>query len=197
MSNNAKSIIQPQEIEISDVDKLLGRYFKTKTLYKFENYDLEKLDVPLLQQGNKPYGTEEERAIRGLSAQNNLAIIQNFKIILAQIIFNFLSAQQRPITRDDQIFPRIKDYLKKDMEEMYRSLDEYYILIDSDINHFRAEFEAILQKFEIKTTTDESNLLFYLIYAEFAKNAMNMNCIVEWVKVLSVFALHDFIGISK
>jgi len=141
MGHTNKSIIiaetsKPEERAGEDYEAFLANFFKTKNLYDFENFDLNLLDTELLQEKNKPKGTQEEISIRNLYATNNLALIENFKITIAKTVFTTLNEQQL-ITSDDQIFPRLMKYLRRTEEEMYRSLNEYIF--------FFLHFETSLQ----------------------------------------------------
>jgi len=187
MGHTNKSIIiaetsKPEERAGEDYEAFLANFFKTKNLYDFENFDLNLLDTELLQEKNKPKGTQEEISIRNLYATNNLALIENFKITIAKTVFTTLNEQQL-IASDDQIFPRLMKYLRRTEEEMYRSLNEL-------------ELGKVFQRFNITLTIDETNLLYFLIYGEFSENAVNVSCIVNWIQAYYNKRLKHIIRIS-
>jgi len=120
-----------------DYETFLSNFFKTKNLYDFENFDLNLLDTQLLQEKNKPKGTQEELSIKNLYAANNVSIIENFKITIAKTIYSVLEeAEKQPIPSDDQIFARLQKFLRKTEDDMYRSLNEYNCYIFNNSFNF-------------------------------------------------------------
>ncbi len=174
-----------EESRGDDYETFLSNFFKTKTLYDFETFDLNLLDTQLLQERNKPRGTQEELSIKNLYATNNISIIENFKITIAKTVYSALEdAEKQPIPSDDQIFARLQKFLRKTEDEMYRSLNEYRELFWNVIKVFsRLELGKILQRFNLKLTIDETNLFYFLMYGEFSENTVNLSCLANWVKV--------------
>jgi len=128
MKNHSSSLIIPESpahvTQEETYESFLGSFFRTKKIYDFENFDLSHLDIKLLQDNNKVYGTQEDIAIKNIYASNNIAIIENFKIQVAQTIFNYLSSSETPITNDYQISQRFLRHLRKKEEEMFSSISE-------------------------------------------------------------------------
>jgi len=188
MKNHSSSLIIPESpahvTQEETYESFLGSFFRTKKIYDFENFDLSHLDIKLLQDNNKVYGTQEDIAIKNIYASNNIAIIENFKIQVAQTIFNYLSSSETPITNDYQISQRFLRHLRKKEEEMFSSISEL-------------ELNKILQKFNLTPTTDEANLLYLLIYREFSENVVNLKCVTEFVKTYQTKRLKQVLNVAN
>jgi len=187
MKNSSSSLIIPESPTHAEqgetYESFLGAFFRTKKIYDFENFDLSQLDIKLLQENNKVYGSQEDVAIKNIYATNNIAIIENFKIQVAQNVFSYLSSLEKPITNEEQIAQRFVRYLKKREEEMFSSISEYFIFWIFCLDFLRLDLNKILQKFNMVLTTDEANLLYLMIYREFSENVVNLKCVSDWVKV--------------
>lgn len=110
--------------EADNFESILAQFFALKTLHDFQHFDLENLDIELLQQKNRPQGTPDEITIKNIYASNNLALIENFQTSIAIKVYDVLRNQEKLITNNEQILFGLTYYLKKGQHETYSAFTQ-------------------------------------------------------------------------
>ncbi len=106
------------------LEMYLGRYFKTKQIFIFENYDLGLLDHKLLENNNQVTGSQDEIAIKNVYASNNMAILNNFLVSVAHKLYIYLTNKSSKTITEDQFTRYFQDFLKKREEELFIPITE-------------------------------------------------------------------------
>jgi hypothetical protein len=110
--------------EGDNFESILAQFFALKTLHDFQHFDLNNLDIPLLQHKNKPQGNVDEVAIKNIYASNNLALIENFQTSVANKIYDVLVNQEKMISNSEQVLFGLTIYLKKSQHETYSAFTQ-------------------------------------------------------------------------
>jgi len=109
--------------EESNLESALAQFFKKKPLFELEHYDLNHLDINLIQKKNTAEGNASEIAIQNIYAHNNLGILENFQIKVAEEIYSKLFPIKSDV-KDAELRSAFMQFIRKKEEDLFTPIHE-------------------------------------------------------------------------